>query len=138
MTALRVLNQSRPCDGCALCCKLYDAKRADGTVKGAGQWCEHAQRCDAGMRCADYEARWECCREFVCLWAAGVVADELAPRRVRAVVTATPDGRGLVVTEDDRGAASRGTLGRYVVAWVDAGLKVFVVHGSDRRLIRKG
>jgi hypothetical protein len=50
----------RSCDGCAMCCMLFDIPALE---KKAGVWCSH---CEGNQRCAAYEVRPQECRDFFC------------------------------------------------------------------------
>ena len=128
---LPVLNQVRGCDGCAVCCRVYDAARDDGTVKPGGVWCENAAPAADGYSCSIYAERWQTCRDFVCLWAAGVLPEELAPRRARAVVRAS--GRLLIVNELSPGAHRAPAFRRWLTAVIARRVPVLILgdRGAD-------
>ncbi len=56
------LDNPRACDGCTLCCKLYEITALD---KPRGEWCPH---CTQGKGCGIYSARPGPCRTFQCMW----------------------------------------------------------------------
>jgi hypothetical protein len=111
-----------------MCCLVYDAERDDGTTKAGGDWCENAERKETGYRCRQYEGRWKTCRDFVCLWAAGIMPQELDPRRSRAV--ARGHGDTVVINETQAGAHRRGAFRRWMDSALDRGV-AFVVLGQN-------
>ncbi len=52
----------RNCDGCAVCCKLFEVPQVE---KEAGEWCRH---CGDHLRCAIHPARPQVCRDFYCFY----------------------------------------------------------------------
>lgn len=133
------LKAVRDCNGCAECCKSMDAKRADGSWKAAGSWCENVCEVGNGRGCSDYDNRWQSCRDFVCLWAAGLIPEELWPDRTRIIFSATSDGQRVLVIEDkDRPRSSeRGATGRFLDRVLESGVEVIRICGGQRTLIRK-
>lgn len=58
----------RSCDGCTLCCRLPDIDALD---KPANRACRHL----SGAGCGIYARRPQLCRDFLCLWRTGELAD---------------------------------------------------------------
>ena len=130
---LPVLQSKRDCGDCGYCCKLFDITRNDGTVKPRNEWCENIDLSD-GACCSRYSERWSNCRDFVCLWLGGLIPFELSPMRTKCVVTATQDGKALVVHVDPShiGNHRKGAMGAYLSGLASQGVGIHVVCG-DRR-----
>src|SRR5579863_323351 len=50
----------RGCDGCTLCCKVFEVPEIE---KPQGRWCTH---CDVGLGCGIHSERPKQCRDFYC------------------------------------------------------------------------
>ena len=93
---MSLLEQVRECGDCTLCCKITKIDTPE-FKKVAGPWCEH---CNLGKGCRIYDERFEVCRDFVCLWAAGKIPEDLKPNEVKAVLKMSNDGRNIVALLD--------------------------------------
>ena len=67
----------RECGDCNLCCKLPNIDNSK--FKKDYTWCKH---CEIGVGCKIYEKRPKICKDFKCLWKAGMCDLELKPNKV--------------------------------------------------------
>ena len=69
------LTKQRECGDCNLCCKLpymdsgFWEKSNTHVFKGEYEWCKH---CEIGVGCKIYSKRPSACRDFYCLYQAGM------------------------------------------------------------------
>ena len=76
------LTKERECGDCNLCCKLpymdsgFWEKSNTHVFKGEYEWCKH---CEIGVGCKIYSKRPSACRDFYCLYQAGMT--ELKPNK---------------------------------------------------------
>ena len=59
------LIKKRECGTCNLCCKLPSIK----DFKSEYEWCKN---CDVGVGCKIYKKRPKLCKDFYCLYQAGI------------------------------------------------------------------
>ena len=67
----------RECGDCNLCCKLPNID--NGKFKKDYTWCKH---CEIGVGCKIYPQRPKICKDFKCLWKAGMCDESLKPNKV--------------------------------------------------------
>jgi hypothetical protein len=93
----------RSCDGCTMCCKLFDIP---SVPKTAGAWCRH---CDIGKGCSIYETRPQECRVFFCQYLLDAsVPEHWRPSHSHMVVKPDPrDVRVMVHVDTGRAEAWR-------------------------------
>jgi hypothetical protein len=74
----------KPCDGCALCCKVLAVPEID---KPACVWCKKLERIgEHTARCGIHPERPDACRTFQCLWTLDLkMQPELRPDRCGVV-----------------------------------------------------
>jgi len=91
--------QSRPCGDCNMCCTApaieettlsSDTQRGDFPAKPACQACEHS---GAGG-CGIYEKRPSVCKNYICLWAMGLIPAKHYPMKRGVAWTYQPDQQG--------------------------------------------
>ena len=76
------LTKQRECGDCNLCCKLpymdsgFWEKSNTHVFKGEYEWCKH---CEIGVGCKIYSKRPSACRDFYCLYQAGMT--DLKPNK---------------------------------------------------------
>ena len=70
----------RDCGDCNLCCKLP----AIPNFKNSFEWCKN---CNIGVGCSIYKNRPEPCKQFSCLWKAGLLAEDFKPNKVGFFIT---------------------------------------------------
>src|SRR5215472_14028720 len=124
--------EARACGECSLCCKLFAVQEID---KPIGQWCPH---CEIGSGCQIYESRPLTCRAFECLWLMNPdIPDAMRSERVKAFLSATTDGKNLVVHCDTRqpDAYKKGVLQTFVSNVKRSGTGVVVVCGSEGKVL---
>ena len=90
-----MMDNSKSCDGCAMCCMVMGVKALD---KPKGVWCTH---CSSRKSCDDYEARPDECRNFYC----GYITVEMLDERWK------PSKSKIIMVEE--------LGGRRVTAYVD-------------------
>jgi hypothetical protein len=85
----------RSCGTCSLCCKVVGVEEI---AKPGGTWCPHCQR---GKGCSIYEARYDSCRSFYCLWMTeSGLGPEWKPERAKFALVKTENGRHLTACVD--------------------------------------
>ena len=72
----------RKCGTCSLCCKLFPVAQLE---KPLGQWCQYCKPGCVSGGCGIYATRPQICRDYVCGWLGGDLADHWAPERCRMV-----------------------------------------------------
>lgn len=128
----RQLEAKRQCGDCSMCCKVL---HIDEVPSRAFSWCKHAD--PGGVGCTIYDERPPSCRAFVCLWAAGLLSEDMKPNKSGVVATISSDGERFVAFLDARytvnnmPAAARQELIRLAR---DVGTQVIV---ADARANRK-
>jgi hypothetical protein len=99
---LRVITQKYTCDECTVCCTVMAAQELGKPFYAK---CEHLVERGCGI----YEQRPQCCRDFVCSWAAGLMGSNNSWRPDRSgllfFVRRFPDGLWLEIYEAEAGAA---------------------------------
>ncbi len=100
---LRVITQKYNCDQCTVCCTVMAAQEL---AKPFYAKCEHLVERGCGV----YEQRPQCCRDFVCAWAAGLMGSNNAWRPDRSgllfFLRRFQDGLWLEIYEATAGAAA--------------------------------
>ena len=118
---------ARTCDGCDLCCRLYDI---DELAKPAGAACQHAQ----GLRCTIHGAHPRTCRAFRCHWLqAPDLGPEWRPSTAGFALRLDPDGVAMWIDVDPErpGAWLRQPYYGQIKRWAEAirtGAGVVLVH----------
>lgn len=87
MSAAPDLVPGRDCDGCAMCCKLFDVPPIG---KAAGAWCHNL---DGALMCTIYEDRPHECRAFFCHYRRDAdVPEHWKPHKSHMVILAEASG----------------------------------------------
>lgn len=122
----------RSCGSCTLCCKVLAIKELD---KPANTWCQHAMK---SVGCKIYATRPISCQTFICAWiSSSALGPELRPDKIHGVLTATTDGKNLVLFEDPGYSGYAANALKHVIDNFinDRVHFVIVVTGDRRRLI---
>jgi hypothetical protein len=91
----------RSCDGCTMCCKLYEIP---SLAKPENTWCTH---CDTGKGCTVYETRPRECRDFFCHYRIDAnVPEHWKPSRCHMALRSDASGTHIIVTVDPKRAAA--------------------------------
>jgi len=124
-----VMVPGRTCDGCTMCCKVFEIPEIR---KADGDWCGN---CEIGKGCKIYESRPQTCRDFFCQYRHDPdVPEHWKPNRSHMVVKTDNTGEKLIVGVDPswprawretpyyqdlkRWSAHRLTAGKQIMVWV--------------------
>lgn len=77
-----IVKSGRSCGSCAACCTLLGIPEINKPVR---TMCPFLVR-KSSLPCGWYETRPQSCRDFVCGWLAGLMADQDRPDRLGAVI----------------------------------------------------
>jgi hypothetical protein len=87
----------RSCDGCTMCCKLYEVP---SLAKAENVWCAH---CDMSKGCTIYDARPQECRDFFCHYRMDRdVPEHWKPSRSHMAMKSDASGMRIIVTVDPK------------------------------------
>lgn len=122
----------RSCDGCTLCCKIFEIPEI---AKPRHVWCGH---CDVGKGCKIYETRPATCRDFHCGYLLmATLPEHWKPSRSRLVLTWESHANRMVVNVDPgrpdawRKEPYYGQIKRWALAAVRSRGQLIVWQGRD-------
>lgn len=84
----------KPCEQCALCCKLIEVKG----LSPAGEWCPH---CTPGKKsgcCNIHSDRPNMCLGYDCFWRAEEWPDDLRPDRCKVIFESLPSVETILIS----------------------------------------
>lgn len=130
---MRILpvQQTNVCGECTLCCKVLIVPELP---KAKDAWCAHAVK---GAGCSIYAERPESCQSFRCEWLASNLPPSLRPDKIHGVLSATSDGRNLILHEDTGWPGTAYAALRHMLdAFIASGDRyVIIVTGRQRRAL---
>lgn len=134
MTYVREAGETRPCNGCTMCCKLLSIADVQSPVN---EWCTH---CVIGKGCSEWDRLSELspsCIGFNCLWQSLDLnwPESERPDRSKVVFSVFGQPRSLLVSVDpSRPDAWRRPFQQGVInSCIRNGMKAYVICG-DRHL----
>lgn len=121
----------RTCEGCALCCKLYEIPMLPKPVQ---TWCPH---CAGQQTCSIYDARPQQCRDFFCHYRLdAAVPEHWKPSLSHMALRSDPTGIRILVDVDSdypdiwKSEPYYSDLKKWSANRLKAGFQVFVQVGG--------